>query len=179
MHYADYKTMLSPQNGMNLYRGCTHGCIYCNSRSVCYQMRPEPAAHIRHAAGSAIGRKSQGAGSDGGDIIPLRALEGESPMTYENVSPAIFLSRPNRFIAHALLGDDCVRLQPSGKNCVVVALKAGKTTVRVSAGNMRSHFLIFLRLRNEEGELLSLSRFFISHHFPIFVQFLAEWPTIF
>ncbi|MCL2321238.1 MAG: radical SAM protein [Oscillospiraceae bacterium] len=38
MHYADYKTILSPQNGMNLYRGCTHGCIYCDSRSACYQM---------------------------------------------------------------------------------------------------------------------------------------------
>lgn len=37
MHYADYKTILSPQNGMNLYRGCTHGCIYCDSRSRCYQ----------------------------------------------------------------------------------------------------------------------------------------------
>ena len=23
---------------MNLYRGCTHGCIYCDSRSTCYQM---------------------------------------------------------------------------------------------------------------------------------------------
>ena len=38
MHYADYKTILSSQNGMNLYRGCTHGCIYCDSRSKCYQM---------------------------------------------------------------------------------------------------------------------------------------------
>ena len=38
MHYADYKTILSPQHGMNLYRGCTHGCIYCDSRSKCYQM---------------------------------------------------------------------------------------------------------------------------------------------
>lgn len=38
MHYADYKTILSPQNGMNLYRGCTHGCIYCDSRSICYKM---------------------------------------------------------------------------------------------------------------------------------------------
>lgn len=38
MHYADYKTILSPQNGMNLYRGCTHGCIYCDSRSSCYQI---------------------------------------------------------------------------------------------------------------------------------------------
>lgn len=39
MHYAQYKTILSPKNGMNLYRGCTHGCIYCDSRSVCYQMK--------------------------------------------------------------------------------------------------------------------------------------------
>ena len=39
MHYADYKTIISPQNGMNLYRGCTHGCIYCDSRSKCYQMK--------------------------------------------------------------------------------------------------------------------------------------------
>ena len=38
-YYADYKTILSPKNGMNLYRGCTHGCIYCDSRSVCYQMK--------------------------------------------------------------------------------------------------------------------------------------------
>jgi len=38
MHYADYKTILSPHNGMNIYRGCTHGCIYCDSRSHCYQM---------------------------------------------------------------------------------------------------------------------------------------------
>jgi len=39
MHYGDYKTILSPQNGMNLYRGCTHGCIYCDSRSECYQLK--------------------------------------------------------------------------------------------------------------------------------------------
>jgi DNA repair photolyase len=38
MHYADHKTILSPNNGMNIYRGCTHGCIYCDSRSTCYRM---------------------------------------------------------------------------------------------------------------------------------------------
>ncbi|MCL2317765.1 MAG: radical SAM protein [Methanomassiliicoccaceae archaeon] len=38
MHYADYKTIISPSNGMNLYRGCSHGCIYCDSRSKCYRM---------------------------------------------------------------------------------------------------------------------------------------------
>lgn len=39
MHYAESKGILSSQNGMNLYRGCTHGCIYCDSRSKCYNMK--------------------------------------------------------------------------------------------------------------------------------------------
>ena len=38
MHYIRTKSILSPQNGMNLYRGCTHGCIYCDSRSSCYRI---------------------------------------------------------------------------------------------------------------------------------------------
>lgn len=38
MHFVEAKGILSSQNGMNLYRGCTHGCIYCDSRSRCYQM---------------------------------------------------------------------------------------------------------------------------------------------
>ncbi|MCQ2558448.1 MAG: radical SAM protein [Oscillospiraceae bacterium] len=36
MHYVQAKGILSAQNGMNIYRGCTHGCIYCDSRSLCY-----------------------------------------------------------------------------------------------------------------------------------------------
>jgi DNA repair photolyase len=39
MHYKEVKAILSPSNGMNLYRGCTHGCIYCDSRSRCYNMQ--------------------------------------------------------------------------------------------------------------------------------------------
>lgn len=38
MHYVTAKGILSAKNGMNLYRGCTHGCIYCDSRSRCYHM---------------------------------------------------------------------------------------------------------------------------------------------
>ncbi|HNX14068.1 MAG TPA: radical SAM protein [Oscillospiraceae bacterium] len=37
MHFKKYKSILSPHNGMNIYRGCQHGCIYCDSRSLCYQ----------------------------------------------------------------------------------------------------------------------------------------------
>ena len=38
MHFTKVKGILSLKNGMNLFRGCTHGCIYCDSRSKCYQM---------------------------------------------------------------------------------------------------------------------------------------------
>ncbi len=37
MHFSEAKTLLSKYNGMNICRGCTHGCIYCDSRSDCYQ----------------------------------------------------------------------------------------------------------------------------------------------
>jgi len=36
MHFTDAKGILSASNGMNVYRGCSHGCIYCDSRSRCY-----------------------------------------------------------------------------------------------------------------------------------------------
>ena len=38
MHFINSKSILSSNNGMNLYRGCTHGCIYCDSRSAVYNM---------------------------------------------------------------------------------------------------------------------------------------------
>lgn len=41
MHKVKAKGILSASNGMNLYRGCSHGCIYCDSRSKCYQMQHE------------------------------------------------------------------------------------------------------------------------------------------
>ena len=33
MHRVNEKQLLSSNNGMNIYRGCTHGCIYCNAQS--------------------------------------------------------------------------------------------------------------------------------------------------
>jgi len=40
MHFVDAKGILTTSGGrcgMNIYRGCSHGCIYCDSRSKCYQ----------------------------------------------------------------------------------------------------------------------------------------------
>ncbi len=39
MHFVDAKGLLTGKAGfygMNIYRGCSHGCIYCDSRSRCY-----------------------------------------------------------------------------------------------------------------------------------------------
>ena len=49
MEYAQAKQLLTPIHvgmddffyanwNMNLYRGCCHGCIYCDSRSLCYHL---------------------------------------------------------------------------------------------------------------------------------------------
>ena len=40
MHFVNAKGILNGNGGyygMNIYRGCSHGCIYCDSRSRCYQ----------------------------------------------------------------------------------------------------------------------------------------------
>ena len=40
MHFVETKGLLTGGHGyygMNVYRGCSHGCIYCDSRSKCYQ----------------------------------------------------------------------------------------------------------------------------------------------
>ena len=40
MHFVQTKGILTGSGGyygMNIYRGCTHGCIYCDSRSRCYR----------------------------------------------------------------------------------------------------------------------------------------------
>ncbi|MCR5803049.1 MAG: radical SAM protein [Clostridia bacterium] len=42
MHFVDAKGILTTSGGgcgMNVYRGCSHGCIYCDSRSSCYQFK--------------------------------------------------------------------------------------------------------------------------------------------
>ena len=41
MHFVQARSLLTRWNGMNLYRGCTHGCVYCDSRSTC--------SHMEHA----------------------------------------------------------------------------------------------------------------------------------
>ena len=86
-HYADFKTVLSSKNGMNPYRGCTHGCIYCDSRSECYQMKHdfEDIEVKRNAAAilenQLIRRRQLCMISTGGMCDPYIPLEDELQVT--------------------------------------------------------------------------------------------------
>lgn len=46
MHHIQVKGILSAYDGMNLYRGCTHGCIYCDARSDRYRTEDRPFEDI-------------------------------------------------------------------------------------------------------------------------------------
>ena len=46
MFEVNVKSILSAGNGMNLFRGCSHGCIYCDARSTCYQIHPDRPLRI-------------------------------------------------------------------------------------------------------------------------------------
>ena len=87
MHTIQAKSILSARNGMNLYRGCQHGCIYCDSRSRCYHIdhRFEDVAVKENAIellSAALRRKRRpcmiatGAMSD-----PYTPVEGELGLT--------------------------------------------------------------------------------------------------
>ena len=87
MHEIEAKTILSARNGMNVYRGCTHGCIYCDSRSTCYQMDPafEDVAVKRNAPElleNALRRKRRRCMIGTGSMCdPYLPLEGETRLT--------------------------------------------------------------------------------------------------
>lgn len=99
MHFVNVKTILSAQNGMNLYRGCSHGCIYCDSRSKCYHMEHdfediEVKENAVELLESALKRKRKkcmlGTGSMTDPYIPL-----ESKM--RNVRKALALANQYGF----------------------------------------------------------------------------------
>ena len=93
MHFVTAKGILSAQNGMNLYRGCSHGCIYCDSRSKCYHMehafedievKENAIALLEHALIQKKKKCMIGTGSMTDPYIPLE-------MELEYVRKALYL----------------------------------------------------------------------------------------
>lgn len=85
MHFTIAKGILSAKNGMNLYRGCSHGCIYCDSRSKCYHIEHdfediEVKKNVPELLENALKRKRSkcmlGTGSMTDPYIPLESEIG-------------------------------------------------------------------------------------------------------
>lgn len=111
--YIKAKTILSKVKGtdtwfglmynMNLYRGCQHGCIYCDTRSDCY--RVGDISHIRVKENalellekelkSKIVKGTVGFGSMNDPYMPLEAKE-------EITKKALLLCEKYRFPVHII-----------------------------------------------------------------------------
>lgn len=106
MHFVKARGILSSDNGINLYRGCLHGCIYCDSRSLCYQMnhlfedievKENALELLKKALLSKRNRCMIGTGSMTDPYIPiereLRLTRGALELIYEHGFGAAVLTK--------------------------------------------------------------------------------------
>ncbi len=132
------KHLLSPVHGsmddffyadwnMNIYRGCSHGCIYCDSRAVCYQIdhfdtvRPKENA-IALLNDELRGKRTAGVITMGSMSDPYNPLEKELRLTRR----ALELIHRNSFgvaftTKSALCGRDTDILSDISRNAPVCA----------------------------------------------------------
>ena len=111
MHFVQAKSILSAKNGMNLYRGCQHGCIYCDSRSDCYRMdHPFEDIAVKENAiellEAALKRKRQrcmiGTGSMSDPYLPLERELGLTPAALKKINESVLKTTQVSGFASAL-----------------------------------------------------------------------------
>ncbi len=101
--YADWN--------MNLYRGCSHGCIYCDSRSACYQIPHFDTIHPKENAlallqGELSGKRQTGVITMGSMSDAYNPLEKDLLLTRD----ALELIRRHRFgVAYTTKSALCAR----------------------------------------------------------------------
>lgn len=71
---------------MNIYRGCNHGCIYCDSRSSCYQIENFGKVRAKENALAILGQQLQksikrGVVGTGAMSDPYNSFENEEKLT--------------------------------------------------------------------------------------------------
>lgn len=94
---------------MNLYRGCTHGCIYCDSRSLCYHVERFDESALKENAVEMLARELAGKSSKG--IIgfgsmndPYMPEERDQMQTHE----ALKVIERRKFPVHIITKSDLV-----------------------------------------------------------------------
>lgn len=89
-YYADWN--------MNLYRGCSHGCIYCDSRSACYQIKDFGTVRPKENAIELLDREIRSKKSTG--VITMGSMsDAYNPLeqTLQLTRQALELIRKHRF----------------------------------------------------------------------------------
>ena len=118
MEYIQTKTILSRVKddsffglsyNMNLYRGCQHGCIYCDSRSACYQMDDLSNIYAKENAIDLLeqtlaGKHHRGTIGFGSMNDPYMPIEKTEKLTQK----ALEVILRNRFPVHIMTKSDLV-----------------------------------------------------------------------
>ena len=96
MEYVPAKSIVHPvkykgewfghEYNMNIYRGCSHGCIYCDSRSDCYHIDDFSDVRAKENALEIIerdlrGRKKKGVVGTGAMSDPYNPMEEKAKLT--------------------------------------------------------------------------------------------------
>jgi DNA repair photolyase len=94
---------------MNLYRGCQHGCIYCDSRSTCYQLGDLSDIRIKENALQLLekelrSKRERGTIGFGSMNDPYMPVEKE----YEITRNALILAHRYRFPVHIITKSNLV-----------------------------------------------------------------------
>jgi len=104
-------TLFGLSYGMNLYRGCQHGCIYCDSRSACYEIDDFTDIQVKVNALELLERELSrkrvkgtiGTGSMNDPYMPLE-------QTYRLTGQALEIIARYRFPVHVITKSDLVLL---------------------------------------------------------------------
>ena len=94
---------------MNLYRGCQHGCIYCDSRSACYRMDALDHIYVKENALELLekelaGKRNKGTIGFGSMNDPYMPLEAR----YKRTRGALEIISAYRFPIHIITKSDMV-----------------------------------------------------------------------
>lgn len=84
--YAENNNWFGNNYNMNIYKGCNHGCIYCDSRSDCYRIDNFDEVKVKENALNLIYRdlkskRKKGVIGTGAMSDPYNPLEGQLELT--------------------------------------------------------------------------------------------------
>lgn len=148
VRYIEAKTILSKFRGvdsffgitynMNLYRGCQHGCIYCDTRSECYGVGDISAVSVKSNAIELLrkelaSKRIKGTIGTGSMNDPYMPVEEELQMTRKALAVVAAARFPVHVITKGeLVSRDVDLLQEIGKTYVAVSFTITTAEDRLS-----------------------------------------------